>query len=92
MPLQVAQYIGEMCRYVLAVPPRPEDRQHGVRLMVGNGMKPAIWKAFVDRFNIPNVVEVYGSTEGNANICEEMRSWRMLVYHLQIFNQFYFFF
>lgn len=67
-PLQVAQYIGEMCRYVLAVPPRPEDQQHGVRLMLGNGMRPTIWKTFVDRFNIPNVVELYGATEGNANI------------------------
>ncbi|KAK3917028.1 Long-chain fatty acid transport protein 4 [Frankliniella fusca] len=64
----VAQYIGEMCRYVLAVPPRPEDRQHRVRLMLGNGMRPTIWKTFVDRFNIPNVVELYGATEGNANI------------------------
>ncbi|XP_052125714.1 long-chain fatty acid transport protein 4, partial [Frankliniella occidentalis] len=64
----VAQYIGEMCRYILAVPPRPEDRQHRLRLMLGNGMRPTIWKAFVDRFNIPNVVELYGATEGNANI------------------------
>ncbi|KAE8752443.1 hypothetical protein FOCC_FOCC000915 [Frankliniella occidentalis] len=66
----VAQYIGEMCRYILAVPPRPEDRQHRLRLMLGNGMRPTIWKAFVDRFNIPNVVELYGATEGNANIDE----------------------
>lgn len=64
----MAQYIGEMCRYVLAVPPRPEDRQHQVRVMLGNGMRPTIWKTFVERFNIPNVVELYGATEGNANI------------------------
>lgn len=64
----VAQYIGEMCRYVLAVPARPSDREHRVRLMLGNGMRPAIWRTFVERFNIPNVVELYGATEGNANI------------------------
>ena len=32
------------------------------------GLRPQIWGAFVDRFNIPNVAEFYGSTEGNSNI------------------------
>lgn len=68
----MAQYIGEMCRYVLAVPPRPSDREHCVRLMLGNGMRPAIWRTFVERFNIPNVVELYGATEGNANIGQQL--------------------
>ncbi|KAK3920987.1 Long-chain fatty acid transport protein 4 [Frankliniella fusca] len=64
----VAQYIGEMCRYILSTPPKPEDTQHKIRLMFGNGLRPQIWKEFVDRFNIPAVAEFYGATEGNANI------------------------
>ncbi|CAG9784543.1 unnamed protein product [Diatraea saccharalis] len=64
----VAQYIGEMCRYLLAQPPRPTDAQHRVRIMVGNGMRPAIWQQIVDRFKVPQINEIYGATEGNANI------------------------
>ncbi|GFY37647.1 long-chain fatty acid transport protein 1 [Trichonephila inaurata madagascariensis] len=64
----VAQYIGELCRYILAQPEKPQDRQHKVRLMFGNGLRPQIWKQFIDRFNIPNIGELYGSTEGNANV------------------------
>ncbi|KAI5635961.1 AMP-binding enzyme domain-containing protein [Phthorimaea operculella] len=64
----VAQYIGEMCRYLLAQPARPTDSQHRVRIMVGNGMRPAIWQQIVDRFKVPQINEIYGATEGNANI------------------------
>ncbi|XP_076662847.1 fatty acid transport protein 1 isoform X2 [Andrena cerasifolii] len=64
----VGQYIGEMCRYILAVPPRPEDKQHNIRLMFGNGLRPQLWSEFVERFNIPQIAEFYGATEGNANI------------------------
>ncbi|KAB0797360.1 hypothetical protein PPYR_08354 [Photinus pyralis] len=64
----VAQYIGEMCRYILAVPPKPSDTDHSVRLIFGNGLRPQIWTEFVERFHISNVSEFYGATEGNANI------------------------
>ncbi|KAJ2953512.1 hypothetical protein O0L34_g1113 [Tuta absoluta] len=63
-----AHYIGEMCRYILSTPPSPADKQHKVRTVYGNGMRPAIWSDFVNRFNIKRVVEFYGATEGNANI------------------------
>lgn len=64
----VAQYIGEMCRYLLNAPPRPEDTAHRIRLMVGNGMRPQVWHNLVKRFNIGQITEIYGSSEGNANI------------------------
>lgn len=63
-----AHYIGEMCRYILATPPSPTDKQHTVRCVYGNGMRPQIWGDFVKRFNIKRVCEFYGATEGNANI------------------------
>lgn len=64
----VAQYIGEICRYLLSVPPKPEDRQHNVRLMFGNGLRPQIWREFTKRFGIKMIGEFYGATEGNSNI------------------------
>ncbi|CAF4767741.1 unnamed protein product [Pieris macdunnoughi] len=63
-----AHYIGEMCRYILATPPSPVDKQHNVRVIFGNGLRPQIWTEFVTRFNIKYVTEFYGATEGNANI------------------------
>ncbi|XP_064107714.1 long-chain fatty acid transport protein 1-like isoform X1 [Macrobrachium nipponense] len=63
-----AQYIGEICRYLLTVPEKPEDKQHKVRLMFGNGLRPTIWEDFQKRFAIPKICEFYGSTEGNTNI------------------------
>ncbi|XP_076231493.1 long-chain fatty acid transport protein 4 [Calliopsis andreniformis] len=63
-----AQYVGEMCRYLLNVPSRPQDNAHRIRLMFGNGMRPQIWSDFVKRFKIKLICEFYGSSEGNANI------------------------
>lgn len=59
-------YIGEMCRYLLNSPPKPEDRLHGLRVGVGNGMRPELWEKFQSRFGIPVIREFYGATEGNV--------------------------
>ncbi|KPJ19747.1 Long-chain fatty acid transport protein 1 [Papilio machaon] len=64
----VAQYIGEICRYLLAVPKGPHDRAHNVKVIVGNGLRPQIWQEFVDRFGVERVLEFYGATEGNSNL------------------------
>lgn len=64
----IAQYIGEICRFVLTTPPRPTDAQHKVRMMFGNGLRPQIWTQFASRFNISQIAEFYGSTEGNSNL------------------------
>ena len=62
-----AQYIGEICRYLLATPAKPTDNQHKVRVMFGNGLKPEIWTIFQDRFGVKQMGEFYGATEGNCN-------------------------
>lgn len=36
--------------------------------MFGNGLRPQIWEEFIKRFNIQQIAEFYGATEGNANI------------------------
>lgn len=64
----MAQYIGEMCRYILATPSSSADTNHSLRVIFGNGLRPQIWPQFVNRFKIPQVAEFYGATEGNANI------------------------
>lgn len=61
-------YIGELCRYLLAQPKKPADQQHKIRLVFGNGLRQEIWSDFKNRFNIKQIGEVYGSTEGNANV------------------------
>ncbi|MBM4523998.1 long-chain-acyl-CoA synthetase [Rhodococcus hoagii] len=58
-------YIGEVCRYLLNQPERPSDRDNGIRLMVGNGLRPEIWTEFTERFGIDRVAEFYGASECN---------------------------
>ena len=59
-------YIGELCRYLMNSPVRPEERKHKIRACIGNGLRPDIYEAFQKRFGIRAVLEFYGSTEGNA--------------------------
>ncbi len=62
------QYIGELCRYLLNAPPGPHERDHAIRAITGNGLRPEIWDAFQTRFNIPKIIEFYGATEGNVSM------------------------
>jgi fatty-acyl-CoA synthase len=61
------QYIGELCRYLLNTPPHPLERQHNLRVVMGNGLRPEIWPAFKARFRVPEIIEFYGATEGNVS-------------------------
>ena len=56
-------YIGEICRYLFNQPLTPEDRNHRVYKICGNGLSPEIWKEFKERFGIREVYEHYGMTE-----------------------------
>jgi fatty-acyl-CoA synthase len=62
------QYIGELCRYLLASPPHPDETRHRLRLAIGNGLRADVWTAFQERFRIPRVIEFYGATEGNVSL------------------------
>jgi fatty-acyl-CoA synthase len=61
-------YVGELCRFLLNAPEHKYERAHSLRCIVGNGLRPDVWAKFVERFNIPNVVEFYGATEGNISL------------------------
>ncbi|QZT61596.1 long-chain-acyl-CoA synthetase FadD6 [Mycolicibacterium austroafricanum] len=59
-------YIGEVCSYLLNQPEKPTDRRHKVRVICGNGLRPAIWDDFTERFGIKRVCEFYAASEGNT--------------------------
>jgi len=62
------QYIGELCRYLLAAPPSPAEREHRLRLCCGNGLRANVWEAFQERFAIPAILEFYAATEGTFSL------------------------
>ncbi len=64
----VFQYIGELCRYLLNTPESPLEREHSLRIAIGNGLRPEIWPRFQERFRIPLIMEFYGATEGNVGM------------------------
>lgn len=59
-------YVGELCRYLMNQPQRPDDANNPVRKIIGNGLRPSIWKEFKSRFGIDNIYEFYASSEGNV--------------------------
>ena len=50
-------------------PPSPLDKKHFIKVAIGNGLRPSIWKELNDRFGI-RVMEFYGSSEGNCVTCK----------------------
>lgn len=63
------QYIGELCRYLLAAAPAEgEAPTHRLRLCLGNGLRPDIWERFRDRFALPEILEFYAATEGSFSL------------------------
>ena len=55
----------------------PLPRQHAaqsardaaqLKLAFGNGLRAAVWEKFQTRFRIPQILEFYGSTEGNVSL------------------------
>src|SRR5436190_1025057 len=61
-------YIGELCRYLVNHDPDPNETLHKIRLAFGNGLRPDVWPVLKQRFHIPEVLEFYGSTEGNVSL------------------------
>ncbi|XP_071757570.1 long-chain fatty acid transport protein 2-like isoform X1 [Centroberyx gerrardi] len=61
----VIQYIGEIMRYLCNTPKKDNDRDHKVRLALGNGIRADTWADFLQRFGDIRICECYGATEGN---------------------------
>ncbi|KAL1257295.1 hypothetical protein QQF64_012840, partial [Cirrhinus molitorella] len=62
----VIQYIGEVLRYLCNTEQRASDKEHDVRLAIGNGLRSDVWREFLKRFGRIEIREFYASTEGNV--------------------------
>lgn len=67
-------YVGELCRYLIAAPPSPYDKAHKCIVAMGNGLHRDVWLKFTKRFGIPEIREIYRSTEGLAKFDNYTRS------------------
>ncbi|HKQ64581.1 MAG TPA: AMP-binding protein [Methylomirabilota bacterium] len=55
-------YLGGVLGILLKQPPRPDDREHTVRVAWGGGAPAHLWEAFEHRFGV-RIHECYGMTE-----------------------------
>ena len=60
-------YIGELCRYLMHTPERPDDADNPLERLMGNGLRPDIWLDFKRRYGIERITEFYGASEGNVS-------------------------
>ncbi|UPL04006.1 hypothetical protein LCI18_014940 [Fusarium solani-melongenae] len=59
-------YGGELCRYLIAASPSPYDQAPRCMAALGNGLHRDVGIKFQKRFRIPEIHEVYRSSEGVA--------------------------
>ncbi|KAM5245187.1 long-chain fatty acid transport protein 2 [Hipposideros larvatus] len=71
--ITVIQYIGELLRYLCNLPQKPNDRDHKVRIALGNGLRGDVWREFIKRFGDIHIYEFYASTEGNIGFTNYTR-------------------
>ncbi len=62
----VASYTWTMLHELLAAPEQPGERHHSVRLFIGSGMPPALWRRVQKRFRPARVLECYASIEAGV--------------------------
>ena len=55
-------YLGSVLPMLLKQPPRPDDRDHSVRIAWGGGCPDRVWHAFAERFGV-TMREGYGLSE-----------------------------
>ncbi|MBT2457226.1 AMP-binding protein [Streptomyces sp. ISL-86] len=60
-------YVGRAVQYLLATDPRPDDRDHTLRLGFGTEAGAVDAARFAERFGV-RLVEGYGATEGGASV------------------------
>ncbi|MFJ3199285.1 AMP-binding protein [Streptomyces sp. NPDC086989] len=60
-------YVGRAVQYLLATEPRPDDRDHTLRLGFGTEAGAVDAARFTERFGV-RLVEGYGATEGGASV------------------------
>ena len=53
--------------------PRTTDREHKVRVIAGNGLRPEIWDEFTERFGIERVCEFYARQRGQHRVRQHLQ-------------------
>jgi len=61
----VVFYVGELCRYLVNTEQKSDEKNHSIRLFIGNGLRADVWNKLKYRFGNISVLEFYGATEGN---------------------------
>ena len=54
--------LGGMIPILLKQPPRPDDREHQVRVVLSAACPPTAWREFEERFGV-RIIEVYGMVD-----------------------------
>jgi putative long chain acyl-CoA synthase len=62
----IVSYTWTMLRDLVEAPRHPAERHHPVRLFIGSGMPPGIWRRVTDRFRPAGVLEFYAPSEGDV--------------------------
>ena len=63
------QYVGEICRYLVNQPARPDDRDHRVRVMMGAGLGRDVWERLPATASASSASSRAGaSTEANTSL------------------------
>ena len=62
----IVPYTWTSAKDLVDAPHDPAERGHPIRLFVGSGMPPALWRRLQERFAPARVLEFYASTEGDA--------------------------
>ena len=62
----VIVYAGDMCRQLVNRPSDPLEQDNSLRLFLGTGMAPDVWRKVVQRFGPVEVLEFYASVAGDA--------------------------
>lgn len=59
--------LGSMMQMIWNQPPRPDDAENPVRIVLSAACPKEIWKAFEERFGV-TIVEFYGTVEGGLTM------------------------
>jgi crotonobetaine/carnitine-CoA ligase len=57
--------LGGIATAIYSEPPRPDDADNPVRMVVSGGMPAALWEAFEERFGV-GILEFYGAMDGGG--------------------------
>ncbi|MEO6471212.1 MAG: AMP-binding protein, partial [Aeromicrobium sp.] len=59
-------YTWTSLRGVTLAPPNPAEQHHPIRMFMGSGMPPNLWRRVAERFPTSQILEFYASAEGEA--------------------------